>query len=367
MPAKVCLLRFHINLYIGRECGVTMKIVVLAGGLSPERDVSLSSGSLIANALIENGHGVALMDLYMGTGAENGLDAMFFDKSSGKKFTYSVPKSEPDLDALRKEIDNNGALIGRNVIELCRYADIVFIALHGDIGENGQLQATFDTLGIRYTGTGYAGSLLAMDKDIAKRLMVQSGIPTPEWMLFDTETDDEALAYEKIGVPCVVKPCGCGSSVGVSIINERAEMEKALTYAKKYERHVLIEKMVKGREFSVGVLGGKALPVIEIIPNEGFYDYANKYQPGFATETCPAEIPDDTVRMMQASALKAHETLKLGFYSRIDFLLDAENRCWCLEANTLPGMTPTSLLPQEAKAAGISYNELCEKIARAAV
>lgn len=344
-----------------------MRIVVLAGGLSPERDVSLSSGSLIANALMENGHEVALVDLYRGTDVVGNMRALFFNGESGKRFEYNVPAEEPDLKALALETDNDGALIGKNVLELCKFADVAFIALHGSIGENGQLQAVFDTFGIKYTGTGYAGSLLAMDKDISKRLMARGGVLTPEWVMYDTENGDYETALSQIGLPCVVKPCGCGSSVGVSIINERAEMEKALTYAKKYERHVLIEKMVKGREFSVGVLGGKALPVIEITPNEGFYDYANKYQPGFATETCPAEIPDDTVRMMQASALKAHETLKLGFYSRIDFLLDAENRCWCLEANTLPGMTPTSLLPQEAKAAGISYNELCEKIAQAAV
>lgn len=340
-----------------------MKIAVLAGGLSPERDVSLSSGSLIANALMENGHSVALVDLYKGTEAGNGLDALFFDKNSGKHFSYKVPATEPDLCALQREYDNNGALIGKNVLELCRLADIAFVALHGGVGENGQLQAAFDTLGIRYTGTGYIGSLLAMDKDIAKRLMVQSGIPTAEWVLLDAETDDIDAAIRKIGVPCVVKPCSCGSSVGVSIIRREDELKPAVEACKKHERLLLIERMIEGREFSVGVLDGKALPVIEIIPNEGFYDYANKYQPGCAKEICPAELSEEITRRMQDSALDAHKALRLGFYARIDFLLDAENRHYCLEANTLPGMTPTSLLPQEAKAAGISYNELCEKIA----
>lgn len=343
-----------------------MKIVVLAGGLSPERDVSLSSGSLIANALIERGHSVALADVYKGcgpVGCESAYDSLFFDKSSGKVFSYAVPQTEPDLDALRRECDNGGALIGKNILELCRLADIAFIALHGSMGENGQLQATFDTFGIKYTGTGYAGSLLAMDKDIAKKLMAQNGIPTAEWVTCDLARDDIGAAISKIGFPCVLKPCGCGSSVGVSILRSREELEKAVAYAKKYESLALIEKMISGREFSVGVLDGKALPVIEIIPNEGFYDYANKYQPGLTNEVCPAAILPEVSAVLQREAENVHRALRLGYYSRVDFLLDEDGRHFCLEANTLPGMTPTSLLPQEANAAGISYAELCEKIA----
>lgn len=340
-----------------------MRIVVLAGGLSPERDVSLSSGSLIAGALMENGHSVALLDLYKGTDAKpKDFGALFFDAKSGKRFDYVIPQSEPDLEALRREYDNNGALIGKNVLELCKFADTAFIALHGSIGENGQLQAALDVFGIRYTGTGYIGSLLAMDKDIAKKLMVQNGIPTPEWTLLDIENGDPEEAAGKIGFPCVIKPLSCGSSVGVSIITEKPELEQALLCAKKYEQFVLIEKMIAGREFSVGILGGEALPVIEIIPNDGFYDYANKYQPGFSSEICPAELDETLARRMRDAALAVHGALRLGFYARIDFLLDKENRFYCLEANTLPGMTPTSLLPQVAKAAGIGYNELCERI-----
>ena len=339
-----------------------MKIVVLAGGYSPERDVSLSSGSLIANALIENGHSVALIDLYKGCD-----NASFFDKQSGKVYSYKVPAFEPDLDALVKETGNDGALIGKNVIETCKKADVTFVALHGAAGENGQLQAVLDLYGIKYTGTGYTGSLLAMDKDIAKTLMQAAGIPTPEWVLFDTKTGDTDEAAEKIGVPCVVKPCGCGSSVGVSLIYDSAGIAGAIESAKKYERAVLIERLIKGREFSVGVLGGIALPVIEIIPKTGFYDYKNKYQPGLALEVCPAEIPQDVKSRLLDDALNVHNALKLGYYSRIDFLLDETGSHYCLEANTLPGMTPTSLLPQEAAAVGISYNELCEKIVTAAL
>lgn len=342
-----------------------MRITVLAGGLSPERDVSLSSGSLIANALIENGHSVAFVDLYRGCDAPNGFDALFFDKASGKKFAYTVPKAEPDLDALRCECDNNGAFIGKNVLALCGYSDLAFIALHGDIGENGQLQAAFDVYGIRYTGTGYAGSLLAMDKDIAKRLMRQSQIPTADWVYLDLANGSITDAAEAIGFPCVIKPASCGSSVGVSIIHDKAALDKAVAYAKKYEDFVIVEQLIQGREFSVGVVGGAAMPIIEIVPNEGFYDYANKYQAGAAREICPADLPEQITKAMQASALQVHKALRLGFYSRVDFMLDKDGKFFCLEANTLPGMTPTSLLPQEASAAGISYNELCERIVRA--
>ncbi len=342
-----------------------MKIVVIAGGLSPERNVSLSSGSLIANALMENGHQVCLMDLYLGTETFS-LEELFFDKKSGKRFEYVVPEQEPDLEGLRKSTPNAGAMIGKNVLESFRYADLAFLALHGDIGENGKLQAVLDTFGIKYTGTGYIGSLLAMDKDLSKQLMVQHRVSTPAWQLVDTESG-EVAAPNGIDFPCVVKPCSCGSSVGVSIVKNLEEYEQAISFAGKYEPFVLVEEMIVGREFSIGILDGVALPVIEIIPVEGFYDYKNKYQPGFAKEVCPAELSGDTAEKMQAAALKVHKLLRLGSYARIDFLLDSENQFYCLEANTLPGMTPTSLLPQEALAVGISYNELCNRIASLAL
>ncbi len=335
-----------------------MKVVVLAGGLSPERDVSLSSGSLIANALMENGHKVFLLDLYKGIDEIN--DDLFIDLKSNKKFNYEVKTSEPDLDSLKREVNNGNSLIGKNVIECCLKADGVFLALHGGIGENGKLQALFDCYGIKYTGTSYIGSLLAMDKDIAKRLMVQNNIPTANWININTKNQIEDL--NDIGLPAVVKPCSSGSSIGVSIVNNKEELLEAFNLAKKYEENILIEKMIKGREFSVGILNGEPLPVIEIIPNKGFYDYKNKYQKGFTNEICPAQIDEETTNMLQNIAKKVHKILRLGSYSRIDILLDEDNNAFCLEANTLPGMTPTSLLPQEANALGISFNELCEKI-----
>ena len=337
-----------------------MKVVVLAGGLSPERDVSLSSGSLIANALIENGHEVLLLDLYKGIDEIN--EDLFINIDSSKRFKFDIKESEPDLEGLKKEVNNGKSLIGKNVIELCLKADVVFLALHGDIGENGKLQALFDCYGIVYTGTSYTGSILAMDKDIAKQLMVQNNIRTAKWKRINVEDFNERPKF-----PCVVKPCSAGSSVGVSIVKDTDELIKAFDFAKKYEKYIMIENMIKGREFSVGILDGKSLPVIEIIPNEGFYDYKNKYQKGFAKEVCPAEINEKTTKSLQEAALKVHKALRLGAYARIDFILDENGDAFCLEANTLPGMTPTSLLPQEALTDGVSYNDLCERILNLAI
>jgi len=340
-----------------------MKIVVLAGGLSPERDVSLSSGALIANALIENGHDVLLLDLYYGVNSPD-FEAVYRNKRSGFTFAYSVPEKEPDLDEIRKDCANGGSLIGEGVLELCKAADVVFLALHGSIGENGRLQALLDIYGIGYTGTGYAGSLLAMDKDISKKMLRSNGIATADWRCVSTRDD---INIDEIKLPCVVKPCGCGSSVGVTIAETAERLREAIDYAGNYEDRIILEEKVEGREFSVGVLDGEALPPIEIIPKTGFYDYKNKYQAGLTVEVCPAEIPPETTLLLQSSALAVHKALGLGFYSRIDFILDRNGSAVCLEANTLPGMTPTSLLPQEANAVGITYNALCEKIAHGRV
>lgn len=282
-----------------------------------------------------------------------------------------MPEKEPDLEEIRRRNGNPASLIGPNVLKMCQLSDVVFIALHGAMGENGQLQAIFDTLGVKYTGTGYIGSLLGMDKDLSKKLMRYAGIPTADWTIIHREKghDEFSPGYilDTIGLPCVVKPCSAGSSIGVSIVHNRTELQNALEYASGVENSILIEKMVAGREFSVGILDGIALPVIEIIPVQGFYDYTNKYQAGAATEICPANLSENDTKRVQQLALKVHRELRLGTYSRIDFMLSAEGEFICLEANTLPGMTPTSLLPQEALAVGISYVELCDRIVRLAL
>ena len=247
-----------------------MKITVLAGGYSPERDVSLTSGSLIANALIKNGHRVLLLDLYRGIPVlPEDPDSLFTQTEIPP---YRVTKEVPDLEALKAECNNGDAWIGPNVIPLCRAADKVFLALHGAMGENGQLQATLDSFGIPYTGSGYAGSLLAMDKDLSKRLFRQAEIPTPDWMYFDVRKDRREDLLRRVGLPCVVKPCSCGSSVGISMANTARELTQALEEAARWEDQILVEKRILGREFTVGILDGQALPLVEIIPDQGFYD-----------------------------------------------------------------------------------------------
>ncbi len=336
-----------------------MKIIVLAGGYSPEREVSLTSGSLIANALMENGHRVCLLDVYEGIPSlPTDPDALF---QSNVSYSYSVREEVPDLEALRARCENGDALIGKNVLELCRRADIVFLALHGAMGENGQLQATLDSFGIPYTGSGYIGSLLAMDKDIAKRILRDAGVPTPAWVCVDPRKASAEEILARISLPCVVKPCSCGSSVGVSMVDTKEELGAALHAAAEWDNSVLVEERIYGRELTVGILDGETLPAVEIIPTEGFYDYKNKYQ-GNTLEICPAEIPQGIAEEASRLTKRGFDALHLCGYARLDYLLDKEGRLWCLEANTLPGMTPTSLLPQAAAAVGISYNALCEKI-----
>ena len=336
-----------------------MNIAVLAGGYSPERDVSLTSGSLIANALVDEGYDVCLADVYLGIEVGDDVKKLF---SREKKPIHKVTHTVPDLDALKAGSGNGEALIGKGIIELCSAADVVFLALHGSMGENGQLQATLDNFGIKYTGSGYVGSLLAMDKDISKKMFVGAGVRTPDWMHFvsgDAKIED---IEAKIGYPCVVKPCSCGSSVGISIVHGRGELKVALAEAKKYEDSILVEKMISGRELTVGILDGEVLPAIEIIPTEGFYDYQNKYQAGKTLEICPAEIDAEIVDRLSEQTKLAFSALRLSGYARFDYIVDADGKTWCLEANTLPGMTPTSLLPQMANAVGMSYGALCAKI-----
>ena len=342
-----------------------MNIAVLAGGYSPERDVSLTSGSLIANALIGEGHSVCLADVYLGIKEEDLNEKTPFNREM--KPVHKVEHDVPDLAALKEKSGNGEALIGRGIIELCRAADVVFLALHGAMGENGQLQATLDNYGIKYTGSGYVGSLLAMDKDISKKMFVGAGVRTPEWLYFKAADGDVALIEEKIGYPCVVKPCSCGSSVGISIVDDRAGLEIALAEAEKYEDNILVEKKIEGRELTVGILDGEVLPAIEIIPTEGFYDYKNKYQAGKTLEICPAPISDEIKSALEEQTRRAFEALRLSGYSRFDYIVDENGGPWCLEANTLPGMTPTSLLPQMAAATGMTYGGLCSKIVELAL
>lgn len=341
-----------------------MKIVVLAGGLSTERDVSLNSGAGICRTLRERGHEAFLLDVYLGFPYDaDKLEEVFTLPGAGLEIAEGIKTTEPDLAAVKaSRKDQSDCFLGPNVVEICRMADIVFMGLHGDVGENGKLQATFDLLGIKYTGPNYLGSALAMDKGIAKKIFKMSGVPTPLGTSVKKANQNVTLAELDLKLPVVVKPCSGGSSIGVYIVNTEEEYKEAMKNSFRYEDEVVVEPYIKGREFAVGIIDGKALPVIEIIPKTGFFDYANKYQDGCTEEICPARIPDEVAERMQRATELAFKSLKLDIYSRADFLLDENGEIYCLEVNTLPGMTSASLLPKEAKAAGIEYGELCELI-----
>lgn len=342
-----------------------MNIVVLAGGLSPERDVSLTSGSLIANALIAKGHRVLLLDPYLGTTLDSEPLSLFTSKPYPP---HAVQTTEPDLAALRAMTDQGDARIGKNVALLCQAADIVYNALHGDAGEDGRIQGFLDCLGVTYTGTGALGAMLAMDKDIAKTLLSAAGIATPRGIVFDPSDPNAAQTILKeIGLPCVIKPCSCGSSVGVSMVDCADELHAAIALGAKYEHRLLAEVKLVGRELTVGFLEGVTLPPMEIIPKHGFYDYQNKYQAGMTEELCPAPLSDDICAYVTDLTARGFAALHLDAYARFDFILTDDQTAYCLEANALPGMTPTSLLPQMAAHVGLSYDALCEYIVALAV
>ena len=333
-----------------------MKIAVVCGGLSNERDVSITSGSCVARALREKGHKVVLLDLYYGYSGEYNDPAELFEREQ-EDLRYSVSEETPYIDKIIAEGD--GSRIGKNVIEICRAADISFLALHGEDGENGKVQATFDMFGIKYTGSGYLGSAIAMNKELSKIMFRHNGIPTPAGIVLEKGAE----SYDDVGFPCVVKPCSGGSSVGTSIVHSRDEYDAALEFAFRYESRVLVEKYVKGRELTVGVMDGIAMPVIEIIPKSGWYDYKNKYQAGLTEELCPAPLSAEDTDRVQRLAERVADALMIDVYFRADFLLDeSDGQLYCLEANTLPGMTPTSLVPQMGAAQGMDFGEVCEKI-----
>ncbi len=337
-----------------------MNIVVLAGGLSPERDVSLSSGVMAANALMECGHKVVLVDLFFGAEelAKDPAAAFAAAKPLARRTISTVA---PDLDAIRKERRTGlSPDIGCGVVELCKAADITYLALHGADGENGRLQAFLDLHGIRYTGSPSFGCALAMHKWVTKQLFFGADIPTPRGLLLK-----KGAPVSEFPLPCVVKPCCGGSSIGVALPDTREELETALRDILQYGNRVIVEEKIQGRELTQLVLGDHYLSTIEIVPPEGMtFDYVAKYQSGAlaAQEICPAPITEAEHKLIGEAALKLHRALGLSVYSRTDFILDKEGRAWCLEVNTLPGMTPNSLIPKAAAVAGISYGELCEKI-----
>lgn len=327
-----------------------MKIAVLLGGTSAERDVSITTGMAIARALKASGHTVEALDCAYG---DRQID---FESSA----TSVIKATPPDIEQEKAALD-------RNIFKTVDYLiaqkfDIAFIALHGGYGENGQLQAVLELSRIPYTGSNSLASTIGMDKHLSKIMFLSAGVPTAPWYHTRRGQPLERSEVEKLGLPLVVKPNAQGSTVGLSIIKNWDELDAALATAYRYSDSVLLEQFVPGRELTVTVLGDEVLPVVEIIPESGFYDYESKYQSGRTRYVTPAELPEDLTAEIQAATLRGFRAIGCSGYARIDFRLREDRQYFCLEVNTLPGMTPTSLVPKAAKARGIEFPELMERI-----
>lgn len=292
-----------------------MKLAVLMGGTSLEREVSLDSGAAISAACRELGHDVIDLEL------DGDIHSLI-----------------PDLKSV----------------------DLVFIGLHGTGGEDGVIQGFLDTLDIKYTGSGVESSAICMDKRVSKALVHRKGIKTPNWI--SIEKNETCVPPSKMKYPLVVKPSNQGSSIGLSIILEEAEFEEAVSLARQNAKTVLVEEYINGRELTAAVVGNEAYPLVEIIPTHNFYDYKCKYTSGMSKYFCPADLPDKTTDEMQSIALRTHQMFGCRHYSRIDFRVDEDENPWFLEVNTLPGMTSTSLVPKAAKAIGLSFEEFIQKV-----
>lgn len=343
-----------------------MKIVVLGGGLSTERHVSLVTATSVCKALRQRGHQAIFVDMYMGLEAFEGPLETAFDAADGFCGDVAIGRAAPDLAAVMaaRRFRSPGRL-GKNVLEICTLADCVFLGLHGADGEDGKIQAALDLLGVPYTGSGPLSSGMAMDKAVAKMVMNSCGVLTPRGRELTYTAGDIPRLAETLPVPCAVKVVGGGSSIGVELPDTREQLKGALARIIKYGSRVVVEEKISGRELTVPVLGDRCLSPIEIVPPEGMnFDYIAKYQSGDegARELCPAPITKTEEELLGQAALKLHRALGLSVYSRADFILDKAGRAWCLEVNTLPGMTPNSLIPRAAAVAGMSYPELCEKI-----
>ena len=330
-----------------------MKIAVLFGGTSAERDVSIASGSQVIKALREAGHRVVAVDTATGV----------LGKEDEKKMLTAgvapTPPDENELDMMRS--GNTSAMLASPELT---DIDVIFLALHGGSGEDGTLQALLELTGIPYTGSKPMPSGVAMDKDMSKRILAVAGVPTPDWVMAPC---DAKQVHERFGLPFIVKPNKQGSTVGLSIVRSMDEYERAVKQAFQHDDEVMIEKFVPGRELTVPILGDDALPVGEITFKGEIFDYEAKYQPGGAEEIFPADLTGEQTVQAQVLALAAHKAMKLSGYSRIDFRMDENGDMWCLEANTLPGMTSASLFPKGAAAAGMGFPEVCERICRLAI
>jgi D-alanine-D-alanine ligase len=364
---KSFLMRGILKLVICLMKGLyAMKIVVLGGGLSTERHVSLVTSTSVCKALRERGHKAIFVDMFMGLENYDGELEAAFDVADGFCGDVAIERTAPDIEAvIASRKYKSPSRLGKNVLEVCALADCVFLGLHGADGEDGKIQAALDLLGVPYTGSGPLSSGMAMDKAVAKLVMNGCGVRTPKGQELTYTVEDIPRLAETLPVPCAVKVVGGGSSIGVELPDTREELKAALENIIKYGNRVVVEEKIAGRELTVPVLDDGYLSPIEIIPPENMnFDYVAKYQSGAqgARELCPAPITEEEKQQIGEAALKLHKALGLSVYSRTDFILDKEGRAWCLEVNTLPGMTPNSLLPKAAAVAEMSYGELCEKI-----
>jgi len=325
-----------------------MKIAVLFGGNSSERDVSIASGAQVFRALQESGHEVIAVDTAKGRLGESETEQFLH---------HGVAEIPPETDSLATLSPGSTMLSEQGDLGSC---DLIFPALHGGIGENGTIQALLDLSGIPYCGSGVLGSATAMNKDTSKRLFVAAGIATAPWRMAPAPFEEIEAAF---GLPVVVKANSEGSSIGLHIVRERERYEPAIADAFRFDSEVMVEKFIPGRELTVGILGGEPLEVGEIIPRASeVFDYKSKYQKGGAEEIFPAEVPARVREKARDLGRAVFHALKLRDFGRIDFRYDPDGNLWVLEANTLPGMTATSLLPQSAAAAGIPFADLCDRI-----
>jgi D-alanine-D-alanine ligase len=330
-----------------------MRVTVLTGGTSTERDVALASAVQVIGALRSRGHEVAVVDTARG----------YIPRDDEPALLSAAVGTEPPSIAQLQGLEQGLLLSGLANLAVVRHAEVLFLALHGGRGEDGTIQTLLEMVGVPYTGSGRLGSAIAMDKDISKRLFRTAGVPTADWVMAPVAQDQ---VERDLGFPVVVKPSKQGSTVGLTVVKHSGEYQAAVALARQYDDEVMIERFVPGRELTVGVLEGQALAVGEIIPQHEVFDYECKYTPGMSQEIFPARLPEKLTAECRRLGLLAHEALKLGGYSRVDFRLTAAGDLFCLEVNTLPGMTATSLLPQSAQAVGIGFPELCERICRAA-
>ncbi len=333
-----------------------MKTVVLFGGFSREREVSLVTGTAVFKSLMSLGHEVILIDPAEGR-------KLYQDENLPE--IHEQPPTERELNAFPTTLDRQAFWAVMNEL-LSEKPDFVFNALHGGAGEDGHLQALLDMFRIPYNGSGALASAIAMNKALSKKMFEGAGIRTPAWRLFPAMTpfaEAESALKSSLRYPLVIKPNEEGSTVGLSIVREPSELETAWTKALPFGA-ILAEHFIEGREITVAVLGKKALPVIEIVPEGGVYDYEHKYQKGKTEYVCPAGLLKSAQEKAQLFAMKAFDALGCSGYARVDFRLGLDNQFYCLEVNTLPGMTETSLVPKAAQADGIGFNDLINNIIR---